>query len=1059
MVFDPKFEGSIRFEQPVGGVAPVPENHSGLGAVAQIAQGLLGGVSFSQPETMTVDDYEYGQAVQIFGQEMGIGSDVSQWTPSQIRNFGAMFPQHADTALSTNEDFGGVGATAERSRRDTELEIRNEFATSEYGQIVTNLAQQMFPEDPESQAYFIEQKRLERAQAEADAAMLSRDADMATDLNTLDQRYWDVSENEIRTTVDSMAYDAAELVPQVFTAGGLNIEDIDPRLQQFLPNTITRITPDNVGRVMEYFRAGMVNQMKAQFSAEAGRAVSDPGEEYWNNVFGSYDAIIDAIETDPQAIADGLISQEWLRITQELQADGAIAGIAILNNLGQYPGVEKLLLQNSEVLGSLGTSLDEAVRGQRTVTVDDWDEIPRSQRPETLNALTGMLPSIASVPAREQTQGQRDVITGIISGIASGVEAQGITRIDDEVYQHLLNPNIIEAVNNGTYGAEAKEQLANAIMTDIQTDLDTLSQIGNMNDITLANSQLIYRGQDSEVQETVDSINNVFGMMDRAGVSDLLGSDLQTIFGEQVNTLQEEGLLPPGNREEITDSPTNRGGFEMMGGMPSSASLNMPEASSESREELLRYSGPTGEIQGGGEDIDTSSGVENYNPSFTSAVIQSLAVTESSGSFTTSNNEEGAGGRGHFGRLQFSRDRLAEASTALGVDITPEQFLNDPALQERVEVWHVNDYRRRLREDGLIDLVGQTIRGIPITESGLIAAAHLGGYRGMREFIESGGANDPSDVYGTSLMQYFAEHGGLTGVDLSQPPQYSPNATMVSEGVWANNGIFTMEGASSMTSPQAEEFMNNNTIPAFRRMQELFGGTVAINDAIARDGTSRETETPGSQHFQGAALDLDISGMSDQEKLRLVRAAHAAGFRGFGFGQGILHVDLGASRSWAYGNDTFGGLSVSEVQEMVATGDFGTDIPLASSEGAITPSEANLEQMRSIIAGAEPDFDPGEGAPTNFTVNEGQLTSGQQQQTESSRSSSDNRVEQQSDGFVTPEQSGRGQGQNNRQTLPMQQVDPEVQDLINALTERVSEEELEYLLNELREQTRGETRR
>ena len=71
-------------------------------------------------------------------------------------------------------------------------------------------------------------------------------------------------------------------------------------------------------------------------------------------------------------------------------------------------------------------------------------------------------------------------------------------------------------------------------------------------------------------------------------------------------------------------------------------------------------------------------------------------------------------------------------------------------------------------------------------------------------------------------------------------------------------------------------------------MQDIFGGPIQINDGLAKAGTTRERNTPNSQHFNGTALDLSTAGMSNADKGRLFQAAKSAGFKGFGFGSTIL---------------------------------------------------------------------------------------------------------------------------------------------------------------------------
>lgn len=127
------------------------------------------------------------------------------------------------------------------------------------------------------------------------------------------------------------------------------------------------------------------------------------------------------------------------------------------------------------------------------------------------------------------------------------------------------------------------------------------------------------------------------------------------------------------------------------------------------------------------------------------------------------------------------------------------------------------------------------------------------------------------------------------------------------------NPIFDHRGASSLTRSTAAIVMQIDTLLRVQRTAYYFGDTLIINDAIAKSGTSREKSTPGSEHFSGRAVDISTRGMTDQEKIKLVESALKAGFTGFGFGRTILHVDTGPNRWWAYGNSTYGGLSVSEL--------------------------------------------------------------------------------------------------------------------------------------------------
>lgn len=169
--------------------------------------------------------------------------------------------------------------------------------------------------------------------------------------------------------------------------------------------------------------------------------------------------------------------------------------------------------------------------------------------------------------------------------------------------------------------------------------------------------------------------------------------------------------------------------------------------------------------------------------------------------------------------------------------------------------------------------------------------------------------------------------GALGNIDPAAPASLTPPAAVNepplssggSYGINRNpetNPLFSLNGThSTMTKPEAGTNMSRLLAGPYARMQEYYGGPVMINDAIAKRGTSRESSTQGSQHFLGLALDLNIVGLTNEQKNRLFYAARRAGFTGFGFGERTLHVDLGPSRAWSYG-PTYAGQPVNIYQSL-----------------------------------------------------------------------------------------------------------------------------------------------
>mgnify|MGYP000505802657 FL=1 len=63
-------------------------------------------------------------------------------------------------------------------------------------------------------------------------------------------------------------------------------------------------------------------------------------------------------------------------------------------------------------------------------------------------------------------------------------------------------------------------------------------------------------------------------------------------------------------------------------------------------------------------------------------------------------------------------------------------------------------------QDEINEFEGQTIAGVKITESGILAAAHLGGARSVKRFLNSNGKKKCHDQYGSSVKSYMRDFAG-----------------------------------------------------------------------------------------------------------------------------------------------------------------------------------------------------------------------------------------------------------------------------------------------------------
>jgi hypothetical protein len=109
---------------------------------------------------------------------------------------------------------------------------------------------------------------------------------------------------------------------------------------------------------------------------------------------------------------------------------------------------------------------------------------------------------------------------------------------------------------------------------------------------------------------------------------------------------------------------------------------------------------------------------------------------------------------GYLGKYQFGRSTLE----LIGINDTTH-FLNTPELQEKAFIANTSRNKWVLRRD-IKRFVGKNINGITITESGILAAAHLAGPGGVKKYLRSYGANGFEDAYGTSISYYMKRFQG-----------------------------------------------------------------------------------------------------------------------------------------------------------------------------------------------------------------------------------------------------------------------------------------------------------
>ena len=108
---------------------------------------------------------------------------------------------------------------------------------------------------------------------------------------------------------------------------------------------------------------------------------------------------------------------------------------------------------------------------------------------------------------------------------------------------------------------------------------------------------------------------------------------------------------------------------------------------------------------------------------------------------------------GYMGKYQFGKSTLK----GLGFEVTRKEFLNNPQLQEEAMMALLLHNKEKLQT--YIDTFdGQTINGMYISESGILAAAHLGGQGSVKRYFRNGKVF--KDAYGTKITSYMKQFSG-----------------------------------------------------------------------------------------------------------------------------------------------------------------------------------------------------------------------------------------------------------------------------------------------------------
>lgn len=810
-VFNPSLQADVRFDQPV-------EQPNMFAAVGTALEGL--GILQTGTPRQPSDNERFDAAVRQYQSVTGNDRPISEWSTQDFRSFERMAgPRFGQQAVNLSEEMGGAGFVQERQIRD----VFTEWRSGASGTVAAANAEAQYPTDPQAAETFVIQQFANEQQATARLEDLQRRAQSGEAIQTLSNDAWETQRSSISNQAMVAANTLASMYDRLADDQTVMLSEVAPDLLGIL-NGDRRINSRTLPLVAQQVRFAIFSQYTNQLrSLFPGQDIRGASEDFINEVFAPYDDIVSAMTegVNPTELLRQATDSDMLRVRQQLSEAGLPNALAAFSIAGQLsPQLQQTLL--SGVFDRVEPAFRGIIQGQQVSSPEQADDLSGSDRRNFQELVSAELSAVATTPITQLGRAE-----SFVNRLESFIQVQTSSgdRLSPEHYRSIVSDNVMTSIEAA--GEDPRAIVSSLIQSDLGLEIGDLQDIVRLREsgLILQGNQLVYVPSTlvSDTGQTLGSRN-------------LSGSEQELL--DRINGKLRVVSTIPGIGQELLNAITTDVVVEPQAQSgPGATTPNQEPLPSQSREALV------------------------------SGVISSLSTTESSGNFMARNNVEGSGGTGHFGRLQFSRGRLDEARAAgvLPEGMTPEQFLRDPEVQQRVENWHINDIVDRINSTGLSQYLGQEIQGVTITLEGMIAAAHLGGFNGMRRFIESGGQYNPADTYGTSLLDYLGRHGegGTTRVNGNTITLANTDSSIIRRIIsgGSSGSNFGGEGSVVLESPsegrtgatQVEQAPTSTTTPE----QPSGGRTEAPSDG--------RRQSPISQDITDLILALTNRGTSEEE--------------------------------------------------------------------------------------------------------------------------------------------------------------------------------------------------
>lgn len=443
MVFSPKLEGGVAYNQPV----QQPNAMSAIADLFNFGVDTMAKSAASAPKL--TEDERFAIAVKDFEESKGA---TFNWDRKGMREFIFTHPQFTTQAKTYAENLGVMTAEPTEVARDAAVEW---FKTPE-GMMAVAATEGMEPEERDAE---LARRVTTVKQQEADLAKLQRETAILEAEGTLDAKRWDVLKPTSKDMVDdTVSTVLAPIVQEVMNGVAV---DVPPELAQQLGIRYGTIDMNNLPAVLADTKNYLTKQARGAYTNNFGEDLL-PSEEWNKEVFASLDSLIEvgkAIDSPQERAAamQALIESEAYK---RLDAGGIAVSLEIIKKLPPESAAGLLALPTldgplKEILAPNGTLF-----GSKEIA-DAASNLSTKEAQDVANDTIQII--------------DKGITPEFFTAFKESAKRSGYNVVDSNSFKSIIGNNVDEIKRLSASNPEFRAEMSDFLNSDIQQTISVIN--------------------------------------------------------------------------------------------------------------------------------------------------------------------------------------------------------------------------------------------------------------------------------------------------------------------------------------------------------------------------------------------------------------------------------------------------------------------------------------------------------------------------------------------------------------------------------------------------------